>query len=174
MPSKACGIAGLTCIIVMTLVGPANADPNDTVGRLDIHRVRGERKATDVAKLRIVTFGSWGKALLAREGRNRIWIHLDTNADAGVDHRTVIYERNGRLLMASSGKGAEFRRIPVRHPSRRTAVVAVQGDSRINPDRAWRFYATSRYVSDTRLCSTGCRDRAPDSRWVKVEATSGG
>jgi hypothetical protein len=45
MRDKACVIAWLTCAMMTALLAPANADPNDPVGRLDIHRVRGGWKA---------------------------------------------------------------------------------------------------------------------------------
>ncbi len=154
--------------LVLALATAADADPRDTVGPLDIETVRASRQPSGT-RVRVLTYRDWPRKLIDKQSRNRIWLHLDTDGDSLADHRAEIFSTQDGLVMRSSGKGAAFGRLAVRHPNGHTLVIRLPAQSRINPDRTWRLYATSRFFGGSSCSSSPCRDRAPDyRRWVDV------
>jgi hypothetical protein len=164
-------VASVALTLALTAL-PARAaqvsDPNDVSGRLDLKVLIGTKAFSNAPLvIKVRTYGSWAKSLLADSGDNRIEILFDVDGDGTTDYTGEISESGGRLHMDISGSGSSFEPLPVRHPNGHTIKTTVPGGSQPNPDGTVYVAAMSEFTNAD-SCATTCEDRVPDSGWLTV------
>ena len=170
-PSRILFVASVALTLVLASL-PARAaqvtDPNDVAGKLDIKVLIGTKASSNAPLvIKVRTYGSWAKSVLADSGDNRIQILFDVDGDGTVDYTGEISESGGKLHMDISGSGSSFEPLQVRHPNGYTIRTTVPGGSPPNPNGTVHIAAQSEFTNSG-SCSTTCEDRAPDSGWLTV------
>jgi hypothetical protein len=143
-------------------------DPNDVAGKLDLKVLIGTKSSSNAPLvIKVRTYGSWAKHLLADSGDNRIKILFDVDGDGVAEYVGEISESGGKLHLDISGSGSSFEPLPVKHPNGRTIKTTVPGGSPPNPNGTVRIAARSVF-KNSGSCSSACKDRVPNSGWLAV------
>ena len=94
--------------------------------------------------------------LLKRSGPNRVFVYFDSDDDRKTEYTGKIF-KTSRLVMATSGQGSHFERLPVTKPNATTLKVTVPAGAPFNPNGPMRIAAKSFYSGT--VCPTKCTDR---------------
>ena len=141
-------------------------DPNDSPGRLDFEHLKG-LKTSSASDLEITMKfrNAFQAKLLKRSGPNRVFVYFDSDDDRKTEYTGKIF-KTSRLVMATSGQGSHFERLPVTKPNATTLKVTVPAGAPFNPNGPMRIAAKSFYSGT--VCPTKCTDRVPSQGWVRV------
>lgn len=158
-------------VLTLGVAGPAGAamvDDRDLArGTLDLKRlVATKHDATAPLRLRLITYHDWPASLLV--GENRIRFLLNTDREGRYDYIGVVTYRDGRLEMRiSTRQGRSIRIVRVSHPTP-DSIRATIPHGVPNPDGNVWLAADERYRGEVDGCLSGCRDRIPNTGWLKV------
>ena len=161
-------------IAIASLALPASAatvnDPNRAIGPLDLKQLTANKHdAGAPLYVTIVTWETWPSRTLDISGRNRIFVHFNTDHTGGQEYVGEVLFRDGALFMRIETAGGAFvSRIPAYHPEGDVLKVTVPRGLPNPEGHAW-IAASERWVTASGPCADPCHDRVPDrERWLKV------
>ncbi len=177
--SRLVAIAVVSTIALLHLavvVSPSRADttsdPNDSGGRLDLHRLAiAKDQASAPFTITLTTWQTWPNRLLRLSSANRLAVDLDLDGDGARDLTLRVVRAGGHLVAQVRRLGDVIEELATVRPGPRQVSFTVPVGSQADPTGPVRAIARSRLRGAT--CHP-CTDRTPDQQWFEIEPTGAG